>query len=433
MRIGPRNLRISFCSERLTRFAGVYLLHCFLRRLDLKRRIRRELRLARRNTRYSVAEELLALLYPMMLGMQRIEATHLLQHNGVFQYLTALPTYPNPTTLRRFLIRQAPGLTRRLRRLHDQLLACLIRKPTTPARWIFDLDSTVLVLYGHQQGAAVGYNPAKPGRRSYHPLLCFEGTRKDFWHGELRPGDRHSGFGGEALLEAVLAKLPSPARPVLFRADKGFFSYAMVETLEGKRVDFILVARLTRPIQRRLSGVKYRGIGPGIEAGEFHYQPHGWLRPYRFVVIRRALAEEPSEQLSLLTVGRHTYQVFVTNLRCAPATVWHRYNGRAGVELIIKELKADYPLAKIPTGSFAANEAYFHLLLLAYNLVNWFKRLCLPTVYQALTLKTLVPTLLMMPGELVYSGNRPLLKLPANAPHQQAWNYALSKINRLKI
>jgi hypothetical protein len=43
--------------------------------------------------------------------------------------------------------------------------------------------------------------------------------------------------------------------------------------------------------------------------------------------------------------------------RCS-ATVWHRYNGRAAVELIVKELKADYPLAKIPTGYFTANEAY---------------------------------------------------------------------------
>jgi IS4 transposase len=433
VRSGPKNLRVSFCSPHLTRFAGVYLLHGFLRRLDLKRRILRELRLVRRNARYSVAEELLALLYPMMLGIQRIEATHLLQHNGVFQYLTALPTYPDPTTLRRFLIRQAPRLTPRLRRLHDQLLARMIRKPAAPTRWTFDLDSTVLVLYGHQQGGAVGYNPVKPGRRSYHPLLCFDAERKDFWHGELRPGDRHTAFGGEALLAAVFAKLPPRARHVLFRADKGFFSYSMVETLEAKRADFILVARLTRPIQRRLSGVKYRSLAAGIEVGEFRYQPHGWPRPYRFVVIRRALSEESSEQLTLLTVGRYTYQVFVTNQPYAPATIWSRYNGRAAVELILKELKADYPLTRIPTGDFAANETYFHVLLLAYNLAHWFQRLCLPPAYQSLTLKTLITTLLMMPGELVYRGNRPVLKLPANAPHQEAWKYALKKISHLKI
>jgi len=31
-------------------------------------------------------------------------------------------------------------------------------------------------------------------------------------------------------------------------------------------------------------------------------------------------------------------------------------------------------MGEIPSGQFAANEAYFYLLLLAYALVNWFKR-----------------------------------------------------------
>jgi len=37
---------------------------------------------------------------------------------------------------------------------------------------ILDWDSTVQPKYGHQEGARVGYNPSKPGRRSFHPLLA---------------------------------------------------------------------------------------------------------------------------------------------------------------------------------------------------------------------------------------------------------------------
>ena len=37
---------------------------------------------------------LLALLYPMLLGLERTETTQLLRQNGVFQYLTGLPSYP---------------------------------------------------------------------------------------------------------------------------------------------------------------------------------------------------------------------------------------------------------------------------------------------------------------------------------------------------
>ena len=36
-----------------------------------------------------------------------------------------------------------------------------------------DLDSTVMTRYGAQIGAARGYNPAKRGRASHHPLMAF--------------------------------------------------------------------------------------------------------------------------------------------------------------------------------------------------------------------------------------------------------------------
>ena len=112
---GPRKLRVSFDTPSLTHYGGVYLLHRFLTRIGLKRALAMELRIVQRNNRYSVGEMLLALLYPMFLGLERIEMTSLLRENGVFQYLAGLPSYPNPTTLRRFLLRAAPAVLVRLR------------------------------------------------------------------------------------------------------------------------------------------------------------------------------------------------------------------------------------------------------------------------------------------------------------------------------
>ena len=33
--------------------------------------------------------------------------------------------------------------------------------------WILDIDTTIKTLFGHQEGAEVGYNPHKPGRPSH--------------------------------------------------------------------------------------------------------------------------------------------------------------------------------------------------------------------------------------------------------------------------
>ncbi len=190
--------------------------------------------------------------------MEWIETTHLLKQNGVFQYLTGLPTYPNPTTLRRFLLRMAPLGLPKLRRLQDRLLLSMTLKPKPPTRVIFDLDSTVLILYGKQEMARIGYNPKKWGRPSYHPLLSLNGITRDFWHRELRPGDTHTATGAIDLLKASFVKLPPSVKIVMIRADKGFYDHETIEYLEYRRAPFVIVAKLTAPIKRELSGLSYR-------------------------------------------------------------------------------------------------------------------------------------------------------------------------------
>jgi len=186
----------------------VYLLHRFLTRVAFKHAVARDVRVAQRNHRYSVGEMLLALLYPIILGLERLETTQLLRQNGVFQYLTGLRFYPDPSSLRRFLLRVAPVALPQLCKPNDRFLSHMMARPRTPARLIFDLDSTVLVLYGKQEGARVGYNPSKPGRRSCCPLLCFEAGTRDFWHDELRPGDVGTPRGALECVRACFRKIP---------------------------------------------------------------------------------------------------------------------------------------------------------------------------------------------------------------------------------
>jgi len=297
---------------------------------------------------------------------------------------------------------------------------------------IFDVDSTVLVLYGNQEGARIGYNPRKRGRPSYHPLLCFEGRTKDYWHGELRPGDAYTAGGVQTLLQTCFAKRTDPRQSVIVRADKGFYDGALVQWLEEQRAHFLIVAKLTVAIKRKLTALRYTTVSRDVEAAQFKYQPYGWAHPFRFVAIRRPQPEESTAQLTLFELGRYHYQVLVTNLQLQPLNLWRFYNDRAGIELIIRQLKGDHALGAIPTRHFFANETYFHLLLLACNFINWFKRLCLPPELQTATLQTLRERILLMPAELVRTGNRPRLLLPASGPREIAWRYALRKVQGLK-
>jgi hypothetical protein len=179
-----------------------------------------------------------------------------------------------------------------------------------------------LPVYGTQiEQARVGYNPRKRGRPSYHPLLCFEGATRDYWHGELRSGDAHTAKGAAELLDVCFATLRATVRKIRVRAVKGFFDHRLIERIEAHHARFVIVARITKPIRLRLSGLTYTPVthADRFAVAEFSYQPHGWKQAYRFVAIRRPLPDELAEQVTLFTLGRYAYQVMVTNLGYRPS------------------------------------------------------------------------------------------------------------------
>src|SRR4030066_1530377 len=129
MRSGARKIRAAFTSSRLTHFGGVYLFHRFLQHLQLRTYLSMSIPYPQRNNRYTLSEIILALIYPMILGLEKIEVSALLKTNGVFQYITGLPSFPDPTTLRRFLVRSAPELLPQVRCAHNELRTHFLSLP----------------------------------------------------------------------------------------------------------------------------------------------------------------------------------------------------------------------------------------------------------------------------------------------------------------
>lgn len=433
---GLRKLRLAFEEPFLTHFAGIALIHAFCQALGLRRLVQRTLRPMPRYRDFHPADMVLALLYAMIAGLDRVNATQILQYNGAFQRIVGLRRFPDQSALRRFLQRLPPHTIRQLVHLHDRLRAGLFALPRSRSSLVFDLDSVVLVVYGHAERARVGYNPKKRGRRSYHPLLCFEAHRQEFWHGSLRPGNTVAATGAVPFLRVCLAKVPPGlARSrIRVRGDSGFFGKRIVEFLDAARVGYALVAKERGPIKDRARECRFRRLATGWEVGEFQYQPTRWTHPHRFVVVRRPIPQDPVEakQLTLFKDRTYAYHVLVTNLRTHPWRVWRFYAQRARIEKHIRELLSDYPLAKIPTAAWVANVAFFQLLLFAFDLIHYFRRLCLPPTYRTRTLKSLRMELLVIPGRLVTTDHRTCLKLPREYHFEKTFQYAMRRIQHLK-
>ena len=419
MRRSPKNVRIAFDDAGLTHYGGVLFFNEFTRVLQLRRFLTRHLQYPRRNQRYELSQMLLALIYPIRLGLDRLETAALLRANGTFQYLTGLPSYPDAQSLRRFLLQAAPEFRHQLHRCNDRLLAHFIHLPERRSRLILDLDSTVVTVFGSQEGAEVGYNPRYRGKRSYDPLLCLEAHSAFLWDTELRPGNAGTWAGSDELLASCFFSLPADIREVRVRADAGFGFDPVLAMLEQRPAQYAVVARLTTALKRVLGSLRYHRLNARWEMAEFEHRLTGWRCARRFVVARRRI-EETEPEPTLFTLQRYLYRGWVTNLPLTPAGVWNFYEGRAGMEPRIRELREDYALRKIPTRAFAANALYLEVVRLAYNLVTAFQRTCLPEDWQALTLSKLRHRLFWLPGELTRPQNRPTLRLPSR-PAIQEW------------
>jgi len=100
-----------FSNAVLTHYGALYLLQQFFQGIKLRSTPTQIVGFQQLNYRYSISDSVLAILYPIILGLGRIKSSTLLQQNGRFQYLASLLTYPNPTTLRRFLERFGEEVT----------------------------------------------------------------------------------------------------------------------------------------------------------------------------------------------------------------------------------------------------------------------------------------------------------------------------------
>jgi hypothetical protein len=257
-----KGIEVSFSGRGLTPFGGIGLLGRLMRKLKVKETLESKVQLARRERKYR----------------ERLSDTIVLRKDGVFQQVVGFDDYPHESSLSRFLSKFTVGAAKNIGEVSVGLRRTVRDKPGGQSRLTLDMDSHVTTVYGKQQRAKVGYNPKKPGRKSYHPLLCFVGETRDFLWGRFRSGDRNNMQDSKGFLKECLVRLGAGVKELFLRADSGFYSDNFLKCLERRRIWYTVVAKLYPAIQAQLAGLEYRDIGSGVEVAEFQYQGLGWKK-----------------------------------------------------------------------------------------------------------------------------------------------------------
>lgn len=431
---GIRKIKFSFVADGLTIFGGITLFHQFCKFLRLRHLLQNYLQWpVYKQKKFHPADLFLAHLFAIVAGIGRIQNTQSLVQNGLLPQLLGLSNLPRKDTLRDFLYRFSHQSLRSLQSLHNRVRQHLFQRFGPIYSSVVDMDTTVLTVYGHQDGSAIGYNPFHRGKKSFCPIIASEGKLGLTLNFELRSGNVHPSTNAIIFLQQTLNKLPKTVASTRtrVRTDVSFYNKGVINFLDGNRLGYVIIARVTGPIKKILAGIRYHSFLENWEAAEFYYQPHLWKTEHRFIAIRNLL-KETEFPITLFTVKDFSYRVMVSNLNLRPESVWRFYCHRANQELLIRELKNNFALAKIPTRSFLANQTYLEIILWAYDLVMAFKYLCLPPVYQNWTISTLRKNLFQLSAELVHPNNYNLLRLPTQFPYQNLFQYVQRAITKIK-
>lgn len=283
--------------------------------------------------------------------------------------------------------------------------------------WTVDLDSSVLTRYGHQEGVCRGYNPTHRGKKSQHPLMAFAAEARMVITSWLRPGDTTDSSNVENFLREVLVVFGQRHRIGLLRGDSGFCTGRFLDLLEEKALQYIVVARLRPTVKRKIAALTdWVEIDERTAVSEFMYDPDGWSKPRRLVVVRQRL-ENRDQQPMLLDLPGYAISAFVTNLSLPPLQIRTLYLSRADSENRIKELLQDFAISGFVSQKFWATEAAFRFACMAYNLMSLFRQALLGAASKH-TLSTLRTQCFAIGASLGKQGHKSVLRIGLSPPRR---------------
>jgi hypothetical protein len=274
--------------------------------------------------------------------------------------------------------------------------------------WILDVDTTIKLLFGHQEGAEIGYNPTRPGRPSHTLHTYWIGNIRMVLDVEVQSGKACAAKHSLPRLRLLIERLPPEMRPILVRGDNAFGNEGVMLEMEeiGQRYLFKLrqTAGVKRLIERQWQQGEWVSVGQGFDAVESTLKLTGWSHARRVVVLRRrvkgSLAVETNDEsqqqsLHFIDGAEKTklweYAVLVTNSDYPLEAMGQLYRDRADCENGFDELKNQWGWGGYTTHDIERCNLSARAVALIYNWWSWYVRLAHPkTRLEAITSRPLL-------------------------------------------
>jgi hypothetical protein len=332
-----------------------------------------------------------------------------------------------------------PWLQRHLEMSYEELLG---------ESWILDLDATVKPLYGHQEKAVRGYNPAKPGRPSQVYQSYFIAAIRMVLEVEVQAGNQTASKHAQPGLWNWLERRPREQWPELIRGDLAWGTDRMMEECEQRGLAYLFKLKQTTKVKRHIEKLFRRAdwvaAGGRWEGLSSELQLTGWSRSRRVVVLRRQVREslalvdtdETTAQGILFATAELTqtgelyeYAVLVTSLEEEVLGIAQLYRDRAEAENVLDELKNQWGWTGFTTHDHQRCQILARIVALIYNWWSLFTRLAIPNRHTEAT--TSRPLLLHGIARQTRHGKQTTLTITSSHAQAKAIRGALEAVSQL--
>jgi hypothetical protein len=324
----------------------------------------------------------------------------------------------------------------------------------TWAGWIvLDVDASLVESHSDKEGAAPTYKKHIYG---LHPIIVSVANTGEILAVLLRAGNAGSNTVTDhiTVLREAISQLPARyRRRIIFRADgagatKDLLTWIKAEAAaHGYTWHYSVGFDVTEPVREAICTVPAPVWAPALTPeNEVRRGAHvsditgllsmadGWPEGLRVMARTEPLHPRHRKQASDIEKQRgQRFQATATDLpghHYPRLDAFHR--NHAGIESVIKDGK-DLGLRRLPSYSFAFNQAWCTAVAIAADLLAWLRHLALdhhPLLRKA-TPTTLRRALLDAPARLVHRARKRLIRLCDDHPHQADLILAWNKIRAL--
>jgi hypothetical protein len=439
----PFDVELEEQAETLTARAGLTLVPETMQALELDRAVDEALHIKQRDSGYSEAELVTAIVLLLAAGGECLDDIRVLAADEGLCRLLGRPTLPSPDTLRHFLdafhddalIEQAkarrpagqeafiPDESAPLGALAavNTHLVHRVQALSKTARATLDHDATILE--SHKRLALPHYK----GGRGYQPVSVYCEELDLVLADEYRDGNVPAGMDNLRLIQRAFATLPPSVSERFFRADTACYDAAVLKWLADDQrqggpqgtIGFSIGADMTRELHAVCDAVpaaQWTLIADRptetVEATDVCFVPGHWPKtsaPLRYVALRFR-----KKQPDLFDSGRALrYLAVVTNrweLSAAELISWH-WEKAGTIEIVHDVTKNELGAAVPPCGRFGANAAWYRLCNLTYNVLSVLKAQALPPHFATARPKRLRFAVFALAGRIAYHARRVVLRI----------------------